>query len=237
MIDYDKLREAHELADKWAKTEKKAIGIWVWLWSDKQAPSYEYANFGDRPSGFLTLDDLITKLRELTEPEPKYKEGQLVWFAGCCDIRNGLIKSIRNDSYLIDLNEDVSYCEKEQDLYPTKSALIAAQIKYWSEMREPQKPTLCPKCKESRVADGMCWSIGCDYKEPEYCNVSGAKLGKPEECKCNTEYFHAKDGRCVCCNKPYKEICKHESDGKVYESWDFGRFTNEQRYNGHVFAA
>lgn len=25
--------------------------------------------------------------------------------------------------------------------------------------------TKCPKCTNMRVADGMCWNIGCDYRE------------------------------------------------------------------------
>lgn len=26
------------------------------------------------------------------------------------------------------------------------------------------KSTICPKCSNVRVADGICWNIGCDYK-------------------------------------------------------------------------
>jgi len=138
MIDYGKLREAHELADQ----AKIAIRTQTRHVNGKYRKFLGWIMDFSADNSFESIDDLITKLKELTQPEPKYKEGSQVWFTECGDIRNGYIKSIRNDSYLIDLNDDVSYCEKEDDLYPTKSQLIEAQIQYWQSLRDQSEEAI-----------------------------------------------------------------------------------------------
>lgn len=34
----------------------------------------------------------------------------------------------------------------------------------WIAPRIDTKSTICPKCSNVRVADAICWNIGCDYK-------------------------------------------------------------------------
>ncbi len=38
-------------------------------------------------------------------------------------------------------------------------SIITAQ-----EVQENTVTTLCPKCHQLRVENGMCWVVGCDYK-------------------------------------------------------------------------
>lgn len=210
MIDYDKLKIAQEPAEPGYVSEileeiKPINGVLT-------LPAGDYI-FKDGVTYKVKKTD---KPAEPTEPKRKYKVGDQIVVYGW---NEEIYEEVVTKCECIPAKEPSwTYNDWIEDnyhrIYPTKAALIAAQIKYWANLG---------KYCEHDVVYSACEQCN----EPEYCNVSGVKLGKPEECKCNTEYFHAKDGRCVCCNKPYKEICKHESDGKVYESWDFGRFTNE----------
>lgn len=245
MIDYDKLKEtaAHEIHKSYLKTcEELGWGVK----QENKVPYYKLSEDAKKldiasfESALATLQafGLITedKLRQLTQPEPKYKEGSQVWFTECGDIRNGYIKSIRNDSYLIDLNEDVSYCEKEDDLYPTKAELIEAQIEYWQSLREiPHefRRGVCVHCGDKPFEN----TSNCN--RPENQNISDEKLVRSEhindaayylnpafegevkgECKhmLSESSTHDLVRWCNDCSRWgwFSEECEHESDGKYY---------------------
>jgi hypothetical protein len=134
MIDYEKLLEANELL---MKSKKHHVGFYFGYPGD-----YDEFTIYDNEGGPMIdeikgVDDLIAKLRELTKPEPKYKEGEYVWLMGinnlpvdCC-IED--VDPSSNEKYLID---DAWFTEEE--LYPSREALIDAQIEYWKGMKHEQ---------------------------------------------------------------------------------------------------
>src|SRR5207247_736484 len=97
----------------------------------------------------------------------KYQVGQEVWY---CDYHNSKGPIISENIISITL-DDALFGDKEfwiktesKDLperlfYPTREALIDAQIEYWISLKvKEDKPIKqCPKCKQHRVSQGLCW--------------------------------------------------------------------------------
>lgn len=216
MIDYDKLKIAHTFIDKCESHYLAHIN------SKKHGHEYTLVDWKIEMPDLIydNIDDLITKLRELTQSEPKYKKGQTVWTLTNHEAPDDIIE--------ITLNQDIN---DDEGLYPSKAALIEAQIEYWSNMQYSQEPLpinnggrgereLNPTFKATDS-----WYKQAAKDEDEYCNVSGAKLGKREECL-------DKEGRIVWSYKEYaaglcsptqvskpKEGttgCQHESDNMLY---------------------
>ena len=127
MIDFEKLKMAHELA---ANSEEYyfegAFGI-------NGDSDYQIFDTNHDSHGFFDNEDsLLEKIRELTQPEPKYKPGETWWYI-----------DDYNEPQCFLINEtNKDWSRKDDEWWPTKSALIEAQIKYWSDMREekPQEP-------------------------------------------------------------------------------------------------
>ncbi len=132
MIDYDKLKQAHDLASeryqqsKWCRISIDYVGT-------RNIIEYRLMTSinGDEDWCFTNLDNLIAKLQQLTQPKAKYKVGDKVWLISYCGsvICEWEIEDIdiwSEEKYLFG---DSWYTESE--LYPTKSALIEAQIEYW----------------------------------------------------------------------------------------------------------
>ena len=80
MIDYEKLKEAHELANH--RNDR-----WIWISTKYSAQEHEIEyrleigltiNDSDEYV-FHDIDDLITKLRELMHPKAKYGVGDIVY--------------------------------------------------------------------------------------------------------------------------------------------------------------
>jgi len=168
MIDYDKLKLAHELA------EKLSFDDWMLKHCHGNLDKYFVLEFIDNErlwneEEFKKIDDLIIRLQELTQPKPKYKEGVEVWFIDLPVnvIHCAKVLKVRDyDEYVIDNSQTGTKEDfEENELYPSKAHLIAAQIKYWSSLgkncEEECKHALstkfpigyddwvqCEKCKE-----------------------------------------------------------------------------------------
>lgn len=118
MIDYEKLKECHELAKK---LYDKGDDYAVCTRFNFPYMTYTLSN-NDLRSDFNSINVLLEKLRKLTEPEPRYKVDDTVWvLAG-----NKPIEYIYNE-YLSD-----SSC-----IYTSKAELIQAQIDYWESLKYP----------------------------------------------------------------------------------------------------
>jgi len=132
MIDYDKLKLAHELFSK--LTDKYYLSMYVrrevefTLCPDAQ---------NEQDLDFDCIDLLIAKLTELTqsdEPKPKYEVGQQVWYFWNHDVVNTLVERVV-------VNEEINYvveCGRvsmpESLTFPSREALIDAQIEYWQNL-------------------------------------------------------------------------------------------------------
>lgn len=144
MIDYDKLKLAVELA---AKTNNYyfTIAFATFVNSpNKIEICLEDANSTSDGECVKTLDKLIERLKELTQLKPKYGIGQLVWYADYHNSNGPIICDDIIDIYLSErLFREKEYRVKTSDkdlperlFYPSREALIDAQIKYWTELRE-----------------------------------------------------------------------------------------------------
>jgi hypothetical protein len=193
MIDYDKLKVAHTMIERYALDKEWDINL------SARFDSFDTKRFGwilsdgNGDHRFGNIDDLITNLRKLTQTEPKYKCGDIIWIVYeqnplCFVVEEVNFRS--NNKFMYRLSGEYPGAAFEENLYPTKSQLIESQIEYWSNMREPQD---------------------------EYCNVSGAKLGRREEC--NHELM-SKYGDCGECGLQIE--CDHESDWNQFKKEDDG---------------
>ena len=172
MIDYDKLKMAHELSRKYWDLTKTEIKI----------ESHFYASVNDAhisailPGDKLKIydaEDLAYKIEELINEITKYKIGQIVWRLSDEYLPVSFKITGINDALYLDEQEN-PFCLSgwiEEQIYSSKEELIESQIKYWSDLKmdyclnEKTTPTKCPLCNQFRVSDGMCWVLGCNYKE------------------------------------------------------------------------
>jgi hypothetical protein len=196
MIDYEKLKIAHELAADTVEYYFEAVfGI-------KGSPDYALFNAsGKRIGEFDTEDGLLEMLQELTQPGPKYKVDAAVWmlnhehkpeqyivFEDLFDI----------DSYSYTLHNDNLKWREESELHPTKAALIEAQIKYWSNMREekPQERQYHhPRQYADALISGLCapqvGTTGCQHESDgcSYVTSNQSQMHSKRCIKCGVFYI------------------------------------------------
>ena len=146
MIDYIKLKIAHELACKYSKETNLLCSVDVCFNGENITYHFHY---GEKEENNLaefyytySIDDLINKLKELTQPKPKYQLREIVWLFNyerneidCFKIDAISTKTLTYSGECI--NSSFIYEEiPEKDLYPSREALIDAQIAMWQKMKE-----------------------------------------------------------------------------------------------------
>lgn len=186
MIDYEKLKIAHELT---AKIQLSTISM---KYSDHDGAEYYFHSPNTDSFLYSNLDDLIAKLQELTQPQPKYKVGEKVWHQIDGVIFHVEIHSIQlqdEKSYIYRLSLDGCYIVEESAIFSTKEALIDAQIKHWTEMREPIFGTEIP------ISKG-----GGPYCQHESDGIDHFLHSKDDILKAPVETF----SKCTKCGKFYK---------------------------------
>lgn len=152
MIDYYKLKLAHYLASEYQSKNEHEISIEINFTQTIE----EYILHIDMKNSdaFSNIDDLITKLKELPQPQPKYKEEQQVWFVcGKEPITYIVEKVVDARSHFNYVLADGHMSLKEQDLYPSREALIESQIQYWKSLQSGEN-TPIEECQHEN--DGLC---------------------------------------------------------------------------------
>lgn len=164
MIDYDKLRMANELADK---LPYESFHFDVWHTQDGYFYLLTFEDKDNMTNEFESenIDHLIAKLQTLTQPKAKYEDlkyepGNRVWRLneeyepyGFCIKGRGWENEIM---YLEISEDDGEMWWNESELYPTKLALIEAQIEYWEKMRSREcKNEVTEECQHE--SDGCCY--------------------------------------------------------------------------------
>lgn len=131
MIDYEKLKIAHEIAQNigidTGESTKISCNFYDW--------GYDYDVTQKGVSmGFSDIDIMLIFLLELTQPKPKYAVGQEVWY-----LNNNEIKSLKI-AYIVLPHYRSAGLEgcwvNELHLFPTKQALIQSQIDYWTKLMQ-----------------------------------------------------------------------------------------------------
>ena len=135
MIDYEKLKEAMKLAKKLPELYCVLIEVGA------NGVMFSIDILDGAPDSCLlydvSLDELIVKIRELTKPEPRYKEG---WFLrGTTTV---VCKcALDCDGYAVHMDEDddISAESWGKIMYPSRESLIKAQIEYWHGLLFPEE--------------------------------------------------------------------------------------------------
>jgi hypothetical protein len=239
MIDYEKLKIAHELA----KQSDKEFYISVDFHTNDKF-SYNlfcYPNECDCWESYKTLDELIHGLRYLNTTQPKYNIGQEVFTLHGNDIHSFIIDEITHDDgfwYLHYVSNGI-YMEgskafdqyREDMLYPSKESLIEAQIQYWcSQLDMKQEIEFWAdrsKCAHEvgemtpQMLDGRLFCIKCGE------NLIKDNIREPE---IKTSAFDATEALSEAGQEKIKAAlvemigikadarCEHESDGNIYTS-------------------
>lgn len=222
MIDYEKLKIIHSLAEKYRTNNVGREVETVTSFSGDDCSYFISIKEGEKiifDWDYRDADDAITKLRELAEdePKPKYRIGQKVWFTDKKDIFNFIIYKITGDAYY---DESYKFGIHESQLYPSSKSLIDAQIEYWTKLKlESMEPKFegeigklepLPKgeivYKYSQCVGGCKWDGILVSRNPN--------IGKCAICK--NECFIALD------KSSNLEKCAHESDAIMHMFTDDG---------------
>ncbi len=184
MIDYEKLKQAHELASKCKShyllqiISHKGAEFTLVDWK----PDIPDMNFFDE-------DSLIEKLTELTQPKSKYEVGQTIWFMDCeKNIREFIINTVEILGYEGDLyryrDHSGNYVYERDGLYSSRDALIESQIQYWQSFLKPDSQMSCSEAIRKHheleddcqhISDGIMYQINqpvfhldgkCDFPLP-----------------------------------------------------------------------
>ena len=131
MIDYEKLKIAHEIMIK----ANRYYCVYEFGWSDK----VRFQVFNDENDIILFTafdeDDLILRLKGLTQPEPRYKIGDevfITWHGYIEEAR--VVDRTSHERYQVMLNDGGQVSRIESEIFPTRQALIEHQIEYWSKL-------------------------------------------------------------------------------------------------------
>lgn len=196
MIDYEKLKQAHELS---LSSEEYWISAHFGI--DEHGDYEIYDTNNNAISSFHNEEELLTKLIELTQPQLKYKVGQTVAYI---DEENFPKEFIIEDvcefcipSYWESKENDIWHLEEE--LYQTKQSLIEAQIEHWQSMLEPKlrtiKSTPCkgniPVEKIQRAVDSMKKIKQCVHEYQKTLDKSGMYfINMCHKCHNRTSWSH-----------------------------------------------
>jgi len=133
MIDYDKLKIAHTIASKIPG------GLFICYFYSPDRLEFSFVSIEHEYYGTKNIDDAILKLTELAKPKPKYAVNSVVY---ALDGFNGIIEVKIVRSYVTGIDEtiniyvtDLGASYAESKLYPTREALIEAQVEHWQKVR------------------------------------------------------------------------------------------------------
>lgn len=141
MIDYEKLKIAHELTKK-LRFSYYCFESWCGLGFES---GYFYTlKFEDNNNIFHEyeseeIEELIAKLTELTAPKYKYKVGDWIWCYSYENIPDRVQVEFHpegnKNTYQVRHENGMTGFYEEERLYPSFDDLVEAQIKYWVNLR------------------------------------------------------------------------------------------------------
>lgn len=155
MINSDKLKEAHELAALLAKQIGKHVELLFSFYPlEEDECSYTIYNLDDSYDGkdCLSICTLISRLKKLTKPEPKYKVGDFVYVKDEHDnvhyveIKNVVSHHDEGWIYRVIIPDEETgivseYGFWDNQIYPSRKSLIDAQIEYWTCLNNGEMST------------------------------------------------------------------------------------------------
>lgn len=195
MIDYEKLKIANELCEK-------TDGYHFFCdYSNRYGVSeITLCHKGRYIEDCSDIDDLINKLKELTQPKPKYEVGQEVFWLVSDIIYSGMVVCCKPNANRWKIKIDDELIEIDDcHLYPSREALIDAQIEYWQSLKEPVKPEDMHPKFEGEVKGFRCFDDELEVRQCEHESESISSRGiikscegdinKPFKCKKCGEFY------------------------------------------------
>ncbi len=233
MTDYDKLKEASILAEKYYEQTSYSVVIDYNIAFGCNVNNILVLYVDCQQEVFHSLDDLITKLKELTKSEPKYKIGQPVWHINIDEnvVMFEVAKvELDNDTWLYENDETtpIQWWEESQ-IYPSRESLIQSQIDYWTSLKSTEKSTDCDNgfstsgVLETSLGGGpFCRHTTTHYDyETKLTRCFSCKVPMPDS-ECHHNY---KKGICLKCGDECltgglfeQDKCEHQDDGLTYYS-------------------
>lgn len=134
MIDYEKLKQAHELTKLYSKIYEHLSGINM-IFDDERCIRIEFEN--KHTIKFSSLDELIEHLLKLTQPLRKYKIDECVWFCnGSQEYSEVSIEGYTGRTmYLVLTKEGYRFNASECNLYPSLMHVINSQLTFWEQLK------------------------------------------------------------------------------------------------------
>lgn len=193
MIDYEKLLIAHELLKNISNGNATNLGF---KYLNGEFGIYFYHSLDKSTYEYKCFDDLIAKLRELTQPEPRYKVGDKVWVR---DYEFGPVETMicEIDTASKEMYYENEYQEwrEEKEIYPSRQALIDAQIEYWSSLKKQETSTCsedvsmeceddlvkCANCNDAECEDLRCGQFKCEH-EPDIAYFDSKPTMRCKKC-------------------------------------------------------
>lgn len=235
MIDYQKLKEAHELMLILSNNNGCSLRL---TFCDGKFWKY-FLQINDKKDifEFNCIDELITKLKEQTKPKPKYELGEIVWLFNheCNEIDCFKIDAISTKTLRYSgecCNSDFVYEEiPEKDLYPSREALIDAQIEYWQSLKEPVKPEdMRPKFEGEVKGFNHCehdydaLRDDCGYKFLRHINGTSYYVSHKDNdvyCACGLPADFPHNCKCRKCGAGKIMPCEHEPTTEYYLAYPY----------------
>ncbi len=222
MTDYDKLKLAHQLAEKYYNQSGDSIVI------EHNCCFGCYVNvpcqfiINQTACKFDSLEDLIAKLKEITktdEPKPKYK---LAWF-----LMDGHINTteVKNQEGFLSCNNTAPIAFG-RTMYNSKKELIESQIEYWHKLKlEAMSPRFEGDIKslniyQSVITDGSTPTIGDSAIKAHENSLKLANQIKAGNKRINE--ILQENQECPLCGQlspylfPIPTKCQHESDNAIH---------------------
>ncbi len=188
MIDYTKLKIAHELIEKYPHRQGREMSLEVNF--TETIVEYIVHYNPDDSDAFSKIDNLIAWLQEITQPKPKYSTGDILWVMDYNEPSSFMAERIEREKTENNSWEFIYNGWPESELYTTKQSLIEAQIEYWHDhLSQELKQHISPYCKSEPK---------CPHnKNPRNCY----------ECVIVDGCEHESDGLVYCSNPPQNK-CK-----------------------------
>lgn len=138
MIDYEKLKICHQLAQTLSNKTECSVHIEV-VFHELSAPEFVLIDASSNPDGeaYRDIDVLIKELHFLTQdkPKPKYAVESPVFYLEDNKMIEFIVKDIYFDgegySYIDCEDNEGQFDVIESALYPSKQSLIESQIEHW----------------------------------------------------------------------------------------------------------
>ena len=201
MIDYDKLKIVHELAQKYSSKIDSIVQIILEF--NPGCNMYGFRSY-DFPNEnlFMSIDMLIQKLHELTQPKPRFEEFDSIYYRIGDEIHDSTINHVFDGMMQNERFYRTGKCHDmlESQLYLKKSELIEAQIAYWSKLHEEENPGDLIICKRKEL----------EFKATDAWYKQAAK----DEDDHHEKYPHDQSLHEIPGQNSI--VCEHESDGHTY---------------------